>query len=149
MKGSYLQIILIFAIFLLPEIVKIFKKKNTKKYEYPDEQPYETPKDDYNEPHDEPQAPQKQPDLWDILTGRANYQQPEPQAVAIEEVVEEAPKPKKAEEQAAVMLQATPRSGVKLSAKSAARGLIMAEILGKPRALRPIERELPCRREYR
>lgn len=148
MKGSYLQIILIFAIFLLPEIIKIFKKKNAKKYEYPDEQK-NTSNGDYAKQRNRQQTPQNPPDLWDILTGRANYRQPEPEYLAVEEEVVATPRAKPPESQAAVVLQGARRPVVKITAKNAANGLIMAEILGKPRALRPMERELPFRREYR
>lgn len=152
MKSGHLQIILILALFLLPEIIKIFKPKK-KKYQYPDEQPREkdsgydsAPNTTYGQA-DEP----KQPDLWDILTGRASYppQQAE-QLVLQEERVEPAQVKKSEPEQSiAAIIERKQHVGVKLSPRSAARGLIMAEILGKPRSLRPIERDLPCRREYR
>ena len=150
MKGSYLQIILIFAIFLLPEIIKILKKRNPKKYEYPDEQPYEAPKTGRDDTYNKQPEVQTQPDLWDILTGRAQYQQVEEPPAKIEEQAPEPIKTKKMDEQSVAPMLATPKHAcAKISAKSAARGLIMAEILGKPRALRPITRELPVRREYR
>lgn len=151
MRGSYLQIILIFAIFLLPEIIKILKKRNPKKYEYPDEKPYEASKTGRDDTYTKQPEVQAQPDLWDILTGRANYQQVEEAPPKMEAPSPEPMKPKKTDEQSAIapMLVTPKHSRAKLSAKSAARGLILAEILGKPRALRPMTRELPLRREYR
>lgn len=153
MKSGHLQILLILALFLLPEIIKIFKPKN-KKYKYPDEQPQKSdsgndyaPDTTYSQAETEP----SQPDLWDILTGRASYKPQQVEQLIVQEEPAEPAQLKRVEPELsmAAIIQRKQHVGVKLSPRSAARGLIMAEILGKPRSLRPIERDLPCRREYR
>lgn len=146
MKDNYLQIILVLAIFIIPEILKLFKSKN-KKYEYPDEQQ----RYDYDQKQEETSSSKSEQeqlptDFWDILTGNTNYQEPSQQeTVALETPVPETERARKELTQAATIAKGT----AKLSAKAAAKGLIWAEVLGKPRALRPIGRELPCKRSYR
>lgn len=146
MKDNYLQIILVLAIFIIPEILKLFKSKK-KKYEYPDEQQrYEYDQEQADTGYSKSEQEQLPTDFWDILTGNTNYQEPSKQeSVELEAPVPETERPRKELTQAATITKGT----AKLSAKAAAKGLIWAEVLGKPRALRPIGRELPCRRSYR
>lgn len=121
-----LPVIITFAIFMLPELLKS-KRRSQQKYEYPklpeEHQPVE------------PSAAEE-----DILDCKLRYTPQKFAAHSMTESHKSAESYQTAEQPNSGETAARLTRRLKLTKAQAQNGLVMAEILGKPRALRPLER---------
>ena len=128
---------MLLAIFIFPEIKNIFIKK--KKYQYPDETT-DVSKQDSSE------LPQQEMGInWDEIFG---LEAKTVKTVAIEqEINTETPVEFLREEHTRVVapenvpiVDVVRRNQAKIAGRQALQGIVMAEIMSKPRAMRPLEK---------
>ena len=134
-------VLLLLAIFILPEIKNMYKKKQA--YKYPDEGQEEQAGKGNSTPMAEGQKHKVEID-WDEIFGLESNTS---ENMVLEQKTEkpkpdDLPKPEVA--RVAVpenipVLNVSREKQVKISARQALQGLIMAEVLAKPRAMRPLE----------
>ena len=130
-------VLVLLAIFIFPEIKNIFIKK--KKYQYPD-QTTDVSKQDSSE------LPQQEMGInWDEIFG---LEAKTAKTVAIEqEINTETPAEFSREEHTRVVapenvpiVDVVRRNQAKIAGRQALQGIVMAEIMSKPRAMRPLEK---------
>lgn len=138
---SFGVVLLLLAIFILPEIKNMYKKKPN--YKYPDEVQQEQVGKENSTPMAEGQKHKVEID-WDEIFGLESNTS---ESVVLEQKTEkpktdELPKPevtRVAVPENIPVVNVSREKQVKISAKQALQGLIMAEVLAKPRAMRPLE----------